>query len=413
MPQSCVSARDPQPTGVTTIGLFVLLCAVGKCSSPQSVGHLTSEGVPLIRGTLVLQSTIGESSTDRIGRPQQVSTDSEGNVYVVDAVRQSVMVYSPDGLLQTRFGQRGEDLGSFLNIACIGIANRDKLVVVDSALRRIALFSSNGQLISSRALPKVDSVLTCYVNGNLLFAVTDSRQHDLVRVYDLVSLEVVDSFGRPSEFRSYQTFGSLQLATLKPGSLAVAPRNRVFFTPFVYSGEIHTYEYHEMHRQSNRLRRWRRGRSNIQGYILQVPSVEVFDSNNAPLNITPTFSGTTRGRRYYGIIHNESRGLFVLSTKELAHFVVLRVNDYRVLGVELFGRDGKLIGFLPLHAVPVEKEDRTNLGLLPLWKDRNDIFYIVDNREYPVIRLCKLEIHGALPETSLRTSDAASLRVAF
>jgi DNA-binding beta-propeller fold protein YncE len=73
-------------------------------------------------------------------RPRGVALDSEGHVYVVDAMFNNVQVFDLEGAILLAFGEYGRGVGQFWLPAGICIDENDTIYVSDSLNRRIQVF---------------------------------------------------------------------------------------------------------------------------------------------------------------------------------------------------------------------------------------------------------------------------------
>jgi hypothetical protein len=86
---------------------------------------------------------IGDSS-GAMFRPKAVSVDSEGDLYVVDALWGVVQVFNRQGELLYYFGSRGTHAAEFQLPAGLFIDHSDRVFVVDSFNRRVQVFQYVG-----------------------------------------------------------------------------------------------------------------------------------------------------------------------------------------------------------------------------------------------------------------------------
>jgi sugar lactone lactonase YvrE len=77
-------------------------------------------------------------------RPKAVSVDSEGDLYIADALWGVVQVFNRQGQLLYYFGSKGTHAGEFQLPAGLFIDRDDRLFVVDSYNRRIQVFQYVG-----------------------------------------------------------------------------------------------------------------------------------------------------------------------------------------------------------------------------------------------------------------------------
>jgi hypothetical protein len=73
-------------------------------------------------------------------RPKGIGMDSEGHIYVVEALRGMVEVFDDAGDLLYYFGQKGTGLGEFQLPTGLWIDEHDRVLVVDSYNRRVQVF---------------------------------------------------------------------------------------------------------------------------------------------------------------------------------------------------------------------------------------------------------------------------------
>jgi sugar lactone lactonase YvrE len=87
-------------------------------------------------------------------RPKAVSVDSEGDVYIVDALWGVVQVFNRQGQLLYYFGAKGAHAGEFQLPSGLFINHDDKVYVVDSFNRRIQVFQYVGMKSSATGAAK-------------------------------------------------------------------------------------------------------------------------------------------------------------------------------------------------------------------------------------------------------------------
>src|SRR5208282_6556526 len=83
--------------------------------------------------------SIGEGQGEMF-RPKGIGVDSEGHLYVVEAIRGMVQVFDQQGSLLYYFGQRGTGFGDFQLPTGLFIDSQDRVYVVDSYNRRVQMF---------------------------------------------------------------------------------------------------------------------------------------------------------------------------------------------------------------------------------------------------------------------------------
>jgi DNA-binding beta-propeller fold protein YncE len=73
-------------------------------------------------------------------RPKGVASDSDGNIYVIDALFDNIQVFDRQGRLLMDFGEHGNGIGAFWLPTAIYIDPNDSIYVSDSGNRRIQVF---------------------------------------------------------------------------------------------------------------------------------------------------------------------------------------------------------------------------------------------------------------------------------
>src|SRR5208337_2303690 len=85
-------------------------------------------------------------SIGRLFRPKGMSVDSEGNIYLVDALLEAVQVFGRDGTLLYTFGQTAGGPGELQLPSGLWIDSSDRVYVADSYNQRVQMF----QFISAK-----------------------------------------------------------------------------------------------------------------------------------------------------------------------------------------------------------------------------------------------------------------------
>jgi DNA-binding beta-propeller fold protein YncE len=75
-----------------------------------------------------------------LSRPKGIALDSDGNVYVVDALFETVQVFDSEGRLLYYFDSTGSEEENFVLPSGIYIGPRDRIYVADSYNQRVQVF---------------------------------------------------------------------------------------------------------------------------------------------------------------------------------------------------------------------------------------------------------------------------------
>ena len=79
-----------------------------------------------------------------LAAPKGVAADSQGHVYVVDALFDAVQIFERDGSLLLAFGERGTERGQFWLPAGIFIGPNNRIYIADAYNQRIQIFDFLG-----------------------------------------------------------------------------------------------------------------------------------------------------------------------------------------------------------------------------------------------------------------------------
>jgi hypothetical protein len=139
--------------------LFVglLLSCGGEGGRPDTlhVEYDTVRGIPLTanRGEpptwsldtlLTLGGLHATEQPQQFGRIASVAADHNGNLFILDVIRDEVLVFSPSGEYLRMVGQQGPGPGEYQNPNHLGLLG-DTLVVADATDLRVGLFKLDGE----------------------------------------------------------------------------------------------------------------------------------------------------------------------------------------------------------------------------------------------------------------------------
>ena len=75
-----------------------------------------------------------------MNRPKGIAADTYGNLYLVDALFETVQVFDPEGRLLYYFGSTGTRPGQFQLPSGISIDDRNIIYIADSLNHRVQVF---------------------------------------------------------------------------------------------------------------------------------------------------------------------------------------------------------------------------------------------------------------------------------
>jgi DNA-binding beta-propeller fold protein YncE len=87
---------------------------------------------------------LGDAYGD-LEKPKGVATDSEGNIYVVDSIKDMIKIFDRQGALLLFFGSQGRAYGEFWLPSGIFIDNNDYIYVTETYNGRVQVFKYLGK----------------------------------------------------------------------------------------------------------------------------------------------------------------------------------------------------------------------------------------------------------------------------
>ncbi len=131
-----------------------------------------------------------------------------------------------------------------------------------------------------------------------------------------------------------------------------------------------------------------------KGVTLDFPAYKLLDSKDYPDRDSRPQPTRVLGwfrESFLVLLHNMSRGIFVLNHGTVVHFSMLRNKKGKyIYGVEFFDISGRFLGYAAVKNYKPFAGDELP-GLNVLWKDDRDRFYLVDRSDFPTVRRMELE----------------------
>lgn len=190
----------------------------------DQVAHVIPETGPIDEGARSLVDRLSRSAEvlvvgvlegevhEMFGQIEDLVTDTEGNLYVLDARNSVVRVFDSRGEYVRHYGAPGEGPGEFRAPTALAIDRANRLLVADR-IRRITAFSrENGSVVATMTLQ--DGPLDLCVSATRIYIHTAGSEHgDVVHAVDTTGA-YLHSFGS-----GYQFGGTLAREDLSRGSL--------------------------------------------------------------------------------------------------------------------------------------------------------------------------------------------------
>ena len=369
------------------IGIITAFALIGACTgTDRNVSDRLSVPQTLevqLREVLTLGGDTSAPSEYLFGAPRFVVTDSKNHIYVADESVMNIRVFDSSGRYVRTIGRRGQGPLEFLSFRALAINHQDELIVLDRNNARITRFTPEGVIIAthpvgistvSRIRPFRAGYLVLNNNTGLSLNVDF-----FFRGYNASFEEQGVKFARADEvIDTNEVFEQLSFAT-DPGSF-VFWKDDILFAPSLYNGIIH--RYHE------KDARWIET-APLFGNV-EKPAYSIVTGNDIDqekVDVLILYSGQSAG----GLVHNRSKGIFVLQNMDIVHFTFAEFGRQRNLGLELYDPSGTLVGYGIIDEIPLSTYNTASLKMNIMWNDSRDRFYIIDWEEVPVIRIAELE----------------------
>lgn len=319
--------------------------------------------------------------------PQQVVTDTDGNIFISDRESSVIKVYDNTGKYLYEFGRKGRGPGEFQDITALSIRD-DKIIVFDSYSQRFTELSPNGEVIETI---KVRDNGSGYLSVNQImnggdsttYAIAARTQSDSDLIHELNSKyrETGNNIAKKSDIWDMNE-GFLQAQAYMLKINAWMDSDRIFLSPTLYQSKSLLLE--------KEGGKWQK--KTLEGFEAEHSTYEILDNSQRknPLPNMSVYSG--RAGKFVVKIYNKNIGSFIYEGKIL-NFFLHSTNEENVdLGVDIFSLSGEYEGYHKVEGLSINEAPLFDIDIL--WLDENGYFYISDTREIPKVRVMKLSMDG-------------------
>ena len=127
--------------------------------------------------------------------PSEIEIDSEGNLYILEKLDSTIKKYNPSGHLIKKIGRQGQGPGEFVELSSIEINSKNEIFAYDSRLRKIEVFTTNGNLIKTMKLNrytvkhfKLGKDGTLFIGQEKLKPINNkSKLHYTISIYNMMT----------------------------------------------------------------------------------------------------------------------------------------------------------------------------------------------------------------------------------
>jgi len=325
--------------------------------------------------------------------PQQISTDSQNNIYVRDVVStrgfmsKEILKFSQEGKYLATIGRAGQGPGEFSRILCFCVNSEDELVIYDEINRRITRYNSaNNEFIVAKQpadfyfLPKYlfPFTKTSYLIVN---SIKEKLNKKLFHIFSKDFSERLEMFGESEQIwnmsepfmKRRSKWGALNICMVDSTKIAAVSQ--------YYEGEICLLEKNNNTWVTKNVI----GKKPEYRSFKEIPRSKIKSKKYRNKRI---ISYGDQGKVLSFMIQNQSIGIFKFKDKFIIHFILLSTKNHEViLGIDLFNIHGKYIGFQNLKIYKKNPIYRTKI----LWKDEKNCFFMTEEIDgIPVIKKFEL-----------------------
>jgi len=309
-----------------------------------------------------------------------VTVNGKGDIYVADSRLNEIRKFNKDGEYLLSLGRKGQGPGEFQSVNIVSVNSHDELIAFDAMLRRISIFSDNGELTKTTK----ELIKDLWIVPFKIFS-TDDTYVVFGRLGNSLKLfhEFNQDWNITESYIDYEPIDNKEFEEIhllfNPDNCFFQNNGDILYTKYFYDNQILIYRNRELKKIISR-----------ESDIKKPYEILVFHDVNKAVNMqrdpkyqdydVKTFG---RGIAFFGKSFQNSLGIFQLSDGHMVNFLSIRKSkDIRELGVEFFDSEGKFLYYSNLGE---------NLDYDVRCLDSNDLFYAIDRKEYHKVILFRLE----------------------
>ena len=336
--------------------------------------------------------------------PEIVRTDSQGNIYVKDALSAAVRVFDANGRYVTTVGKRGEGPGELREVFSMHVDGDDRIIVADRMSRRLTIFADMGKSFATKSLAEdgrtiqpnpilsldnsfVLTYVTLFANPEGGPSIKDDR---VLHTYD-TDFNRLETFAQLDDIYDLDD-PFLNAYSTSPRAMKVATNgtDTIVLAPTVYGGYIYRYT------RSNDM--WviekLKGGPVPKRSFMPVSKKDIDTNPDVRRGASMLFhsTGTYRAR-----ILSLSSGVAILSTGEILHFPLrMPLKQNFEPRAELFNQNGDLVGYgqLQFDNPELNGNARVMESIRIQWIDTADRLYLArkNGEGFFLLSVANLEI---------------------
>lgn len=181
----------------TTIAAIATIATLSGCDSARTIPEASATPVEITFSTAI---PLDDGAARVLGRPSILSTGSRGEIVIGDRSDKDIKIYSPSGGRLRTVGSAGQGPGEFLSVMGAQ-AFGDSLAAYDFLLRRLTVFSSDGEAVRALTLDPPAFAMRVLDDSLFLLIRHAGQSGNLLRVIRRDGSVVADFFDARHTFR--------------------------------------------------------------------------------------------------------------------------------------------------------------------------------------------------------------------
>lgn len=363
---------------------FFLLIVISAVITSESHAQNSAKTVKL-QEVFSIGEEVSSSPKYLFRDPQQVVTDTAGNIFISDRESSVIKVYDNTGKYVYEFGRKGRGPGEFQGITALSIRDNN-IIIFDYLSQRFTKLSPQGEVMETIMVKNdgsgyfsVGQILNGEGSHSYLIGATSPASTFLVHEYNSNYNPTGNRIAEKSDVWDMDE-GFLQAQAYILKLNAWMDSDRIFLSPKLYQHESLLLE-----KEGNN---WQK--KTLKGFKTTYPSYEILDNSYRKDRIPNSVRHSGPAGKFVAKIYNYTIGSFIYEGNIL-NFFLHRTDEENVeLGVDVFSLSGEYQGYYKVEGLSIDGAPLFNLDIL--WLDENGHFYISDTREIPKVRVMKLNM---------------------
>lgn len=318
------------------------------------------------------------------GLPSAAISDSKGNIIVADDKFGAIRVFNKEGKSIFNFGGNGRGPGEFTEVTSMTLLPNDEILIFDFFQQRFTKYSTNGEVLGVYMAPWGMSLKPDYMRyiprvGIALFfrklegirGVISPEEDYLIHIISEDFQELTEEFAPITHtIDTTQSFELYFEGGVYRGIFTTG-ENSLTLAPFFYRGKIQQY----VRKSSWELEKTFDGYTEVDKPYVQYEDPEKVLGKGMLTN-------SARHGKLYGIMNNESLGLFQKSNGDYLYIGLLKIGKRQRLYAQIFDESGELKSHGLINNLDAGLQETGYYQRMRFyWMDEKNQIYIIDQTE--------------------------------